>query len=251
MLAAGEPDMPPLGIAGGIADQMGASVLAYGVLAALLARERHGVGQEVDASHLGSMMWLQGLSIACRLMAGRAFPRTFRSRAWNPLWNHYRCADGKWLALAMLQADRYWPDVARVIGRPELATDPRFADAGARAKHSAECVAILDQAFASRPRDEWLRILREDAGDYIFTLVNAVDDLPEDEQVRANDYVVEFDHPAHGPTPMLGLPVRLGATPGSVRAPAPELGQHNEEILFDLLGYGWDRIARLREEKVI
>ena len=72
MLAAGEPDMPPLPIAGGIADQMGAVMMAYGVLAALLARERHGVGQVVDASHLGSMSFLQGLSLSCKLMAGFA-----------------------------------------------------------------------------------------------------------------------------------------------------------------------------------
>jgi crotonobetainyl-CoA:carnitine CoA-transferase CaiB-like acyl-CoA transferase len=251
MLAAGEPDMPPLGIAGGIADQMGGVMLAYGVLAALLARERSGEGQAVDASHLGSMVWLQGLSVSCRLMAGFAFPRSFRARAFNPLWNHYRCADGKWLALAMLQSDRYWPDFARAIGRPELATDARFASAAARAQHAAEGVAILDEAFASRPRAEWLKLLRGDAGDFIFTQVNSVDDLPEDEQVRRNDYVVEFDHPAHGATNVVGLPVRLSATPGAVRAPAPELGQHTEEILLELPGFDWERIGRLRELGVI
>ena len=73
MLAAGEPDMMPLAIAGGIADQMGAVMLAYGVMTALVARERHGLGQEVDASHLGSMSFLQGLSLSCKLMAGFAF----------------------------------------------------------------------------------------------------------------------------------------------------------------------------------
>ena len=107
MLAAGEPDMPPLAIAGGVADQMGAIMLAYGVLAALIARERHGVGQVVDASHLGSMAMLQGLSLSAQLMMGFALPRQPRSRAGNPLWNHYRCADDKWIAVAMLQPDRY------------------------------------------------------------------------------------------------------------------------------------------------
>ena len=70
--------------------------------------------------------------------------------------------DGKWLALAMLQTDRYWPDFARAIGRPELATDARFKDLNARAGNAAECVAILDAAFASKPRAEWMRILNED-----------------------------------------------------------------------------------------
>jgi len=83
-------------------------MLAYGVLAALFARERTGRGQEVDASHLGSMAWLQGLGLSARLMLGRALPRQSRRFATNPLWNHYRCADDQWLALSMLQPDRYW-----------------------------------------------------------------------------------------------------------------------------------------------
>jgi len=251
MLAAGEPDMPPLGIAGGVADQMGAVMLAYGVLAALLARERHGVGQEVDASHLSSMMWLQGLSLSCLLTLGFPFPRMFRSQAFNPLWNHYRCADERWIALGMLQSDRYWADFARAIGRPELADDERFRGAEARGANAEACIAILDQAFATRPRADWIEQLRQAEGDFIVTIVNAPADLPEDPQVRANDYVVDFEHPRHGQTRVLGVPVRLGETPGSVRAPAPELGQHTEEVLLDVLGYDWERITALREQGVI
>ena len=250
MLAAGEPDMPPQAIAGGVADQMGAVMMAYGVLAALLARERHGMGQVVDASHLGSMSFLQGLSLSCKLMAGFAFPRSFRNRAANALWNHYRCADDRWLALGMLQSDRYWADLCKAIGRPELGTDPRFADLRVRAANAAECVGALDEAFATRPRDEWLRILR-DGGDFIFTVVNSVDELPDDPQMRINGYIVDFDHPSFGPTPMVGIPVRLSETPGAIRAPAPEHGQHTELILVEELGYDWDDVARLREEGVI
>jgi crotonobetainyl-CoA:carnitine CoA-transferase CaiB-like acyl-CoA transferase len=251
MNAAGEPDMPPLAITGGIADQMGAIMMAYGVMTALVARERHGVGQEVHASHLGSMAYLQGLSLSMKLMAGIAMPRTFREHAFNPLWNHYRCADDKWLALAMLQADRYWPDVARIIGRPELVRDPRFEDMRARSQHARECVALLDAAFAAKTRDEWLRTLREDESDLIYTIVNTVDDLPQDPQVQANDYVVAFDHPQHGRTNVVGVPVGLSETPGSVRSAAPELGQHTEEVLLDVLGWEWDRISALREKAVI
>lgn len=252
MKAAGEPDMPPLAISGGIADQMGAIMMAYGVMSALVARERHGVGQEVQASHLGSMAFLQGLSLSMRLMAGMAMPRSFRAQAFNPLWNHYRCRDDQWLALAMLQADRYWPDVARiVIGQPELAEDPRFATMAARSAIAAECTAVLDEAFAKKSRDEWVRILREDDSDIIYTIVNSVDDLPDDPQVKANDYVVEVDHPTHGPTEMVGVPVGLSETPGSIRRAAPELGQHTEEILIEVLGWDWKRIGELQEKEVI
>ena len=251
MLAAGEPGMPPLGIAGGVADQMGAAMLAYGVMTALVARERHGVGQDVDASHLGSMAFLQGLSLSMKLMLGAAMPRMYRSRAGNCLWNHYRCADDKWLALAMLQADRYWSDFTKTLGRPELATDERFKDLQSRQVNAAPVIEILDEAFATKTRDEWIAILRAAPGDFIFTIVNDVNDLPDDPQMQANDYVTEFDHPTYGPTKMLGMPVRLSETPGSVRLAAPELGQHTEEILLDVLGYDWERIAELRKLDVI
>ena len=251
MLAAGEPGMPPLGIAGGVADQMGAVMLAYGVMTALVARERHGVGQDVDASHLGSMAFLQGLSLSMKLMLGAAMPRMYRSRAGNCLWNHYRCADDKWLALAMLQADRYWSDFTKTLGRPELATDERFKDLQSRQVNAAPVIEILDEVFATKTRDEWIAILRAAPGDFIFTIVNDVNDLPDDPQVQANDYVTEFDHPTYGPTKMLGMPVRLSETPGSVRLAAPELGQHTEEILLDVLGYDWERIAELRKLDVI
>ncbi|MAI27325.1 MAG: CaiB/BaiF CoA transferase family protein [Myxococcota bacterium] len=251
MNAAGEPGMPPLAIAGGVADQMGAIMLAYGIMTALVARERHGVGQEVNASHLGSMTFLQGLSVSMKLMAGLAIPRTFRHAAINPLWNHYRCQDDQWIALAMLQPDRYWADFTRIMGLTDLTGDPRFDTMTSRTENSEACIALLDEAFATQPRDEWIRRIKEDGADLIYTIVNSVDDLPNDPQVRANGYITEVDHPQHGTTEMLGVPVALSETPGSIRRVAPELGEHTEEVLLDVLGWDWDRIGALREKKVI
>jgi crotonobetainyl-CoA:carnitine CoA-transferase CaiB-like acyl-CoA transferase len=250
MMAAGEPDDEPLAIAGGIADQMGAIILAYGVLAALLAREKSGRGQEVDASHLGSMAWLQGLGLSARLMLGRALPRVPRKYANNPLWNHYRCADDEWIALAMLQSDRYWGKLCEVLGIPEAATDDRFTSLMDRMMNAGECVALLDATFATRPRADWLAILRR-GGDFIFSVVNSVDQLPDDVQVQANRYVETFEHPTFGPTQVVGVPVGLSDTPGSLRRPAPEFGQHTEEILTEVLGYSWEEVGRLREAEVI
>jgi crotonobetainyl-CoA:carnitine CoA-transferase CaiB-like acyl-CoA transferase len=250
MYAAGEPDDPPITIAGGIADQMGAVMLAYGVMVALFARERSGVGQEVDASHLGSMAWLQGLGLSARLMLGRALPRQSRRSTTNPLWNHYRCGDGEWLALSMLQPDRYWTRFCEVLEIPEAATDPRFATMLDRMGNCTECIALLDETFARRPRAEWIRRLGE-GGDFIFSIVNAVDDLRDDPQMIANDYVTSFAHPSFGATQVVGLPIRLGGTPGAIRLPAPELGQHTEEIMTGLLGYSWEDVGRLKDAEVI
>ena len=250
MNAIGTGSTAPTYVYGGIADQMGAIMVAYGVLAALFARERTGIGQEVDASHLGSMMALQGLNVVARTIMGKEFPRNTRANAYNPLWNHYRCADDKWISLAMLQPDRYWKNFCEVVGKPELIEDPRFAEAKVRGKNSAAVVAIFDEVFAARPRDEWMRVLKG-RGDFIYTIVNSVSDLPDDPQVRANGYVVEYDHPALGNLTLLGMPVKLSATPGEPRGHAPELGEHTELLLTEMLGYSWDDIARLREANVI
>jgi crotonobetainyl-CoA:carnitine CoA-transferase CaiB-like acyl-CoA transferase len=250
MNAIGSGTTTPTYVYGGIADQMGAVMLAYGVLAALFARERTGIGQEVDASHLGSMMALQGLNVVARTIMGKEFPRNTRANAYNPLWNHYRCADDKWISLAMLQPDRYWRDFCEVLGKPELIADPRFAEVKIRGKNSAALIAIFDDVFATRPRDEWMRVLKG-RGDFIYTIVNSVSDLPDDPQVRANDYVVDYEHPALGNLTLLGMPVKLSATPGEPRGHAPELGEHTELLLTEMLGYSWDDVARLREANVI
>lgn len=250
MNAVGEPDMDPLSITGGVADQMGAIMLAYGIITALLTRERFGMGQEVDTSHLGSMTALQGLNVSSRLILGKEFRRAHRTKAPNPLWNHYECGDGKWICLAMLQSDRYWPDFCKAMGVEEFVADPRFATLRDRAKNCEAIISIFDQRFASKPRDEWMQILKN-GGDFIYTVVNTINELPDDPQMIENDYIVNYDHPAWGPTQVVGVPVRLSKTPGNPKAPAPEFGEHTEQILIDMLGYSWEDIGRLREEEVI
>jgi crotonobetainyl-CoA:carnitine CoA-transferase CaiB-like acyl-CoA transferase len=225
-------------------------MLAFGVVTALHARERFGIGQEVDASLLGSMTWLQGLNVAARLVLGAAMPRASRTWTFNPLWNHYRCADDRWIALGMLQADRYWKDFCRVIGAEEAAEDPRFADTANRLANAGEAIAILAATFEKRPRDEWLALLRE-SGDFVFAPVQSVNDLPDDPQIVANELVIDVEHPAHGTMQAIGMPFRLSETPGTVRRVAPEFGQHTEEVLLEDLGYGWDEIERLGAKGVI
>lgn len=154
----GEPGLPPLRLMGGLADQIGAIMLAYAILAAIIARERFGAGQEVDASLLGGVTALQTLPLMAVLLLGKELPRISRAEAANPLSNHYFCADGKAIALGMLQSDRYWPASCQALGREDLRDDPRFADAKARAENAREIVAILDRIFATRPRDQWLGI---------------------------------------------------------------------------------------------
>jgi crotonobetainyl-CoA:carnitine CoA-transferase CaiB-like acyl-CoA transferase len=250
MTAAGEPDMPPLAITGGIADQMGAIMLSYGILAALISRDKYGVGQQVDSSHLGSMTALQGLNVSCKAILGKEFRRMPRAAAPSPLWNHYKCGDDKWLCLAMAQQDRYWKDFCKVLGISEVATDSRFATMAKRAENAKDLIPILDKVFITKPRAYWMKAFKE-GGDFIYTLVNSIDDLLHDEQMLANDYIVDYDHPRIGKTKVVGFPLRLSETPADPRGAAPEFGEHTEMILTELLGYSWEDVGRFRESEVI
>ena len=130
----------------------------------------------------------------------------------------------------------------------KLIEDRRFNNIEARSRNAKELVALFDERFSTRPREEWL-ILLEQAG-CICTPVQTPKEVSNDRQALANDYFVYTDHPEHGKTKMVGFPWSFSDTPASCRLPAPELGQHTEQILSDL-GYNAMKIAELREKKVI
>src|SRR5207302_2765843 len=122
-----------------------------------------------------------------KLLGIAELPNRRRDEAPNPIVGAYRTADGRGLRLVMLQSDRCWGRLCELLGRPELAADPRFADAKARATNNAACIAELDAEFATRTLDECVALLDEQEGPW------AVHRLPgeifDDEQVHANGYV--------------------------------------------------------------
>ena len=172
-----------------------------------------------------------------------------RTDAYNPLANYYRCADGRWMMLANFQADRYWPSFAAALGLGDLIDDPRFADTISRGENRHELIPMLDRIFAQKTYDEWADIL-ESSGDFIFSPVQSLTELPDDPQVIANDYITEVDHPDLGRVKLANHPVSYSATPHSIRSVAPELGQHTEEVILEL-GYTWEDIAHFQDRGVI
>lgn len=249
----GEAEMPPLPIQGGCGDQMAAIMIAYATLAALLARERLGIGQKADVSHLGSLMALQRLPIGMMLFNNNeeeVLVRSNRKRELNPLWNRYLCSDGKWLVLGMLQPDKRWPIVCRALGLEHLEKDPKFLDQMQRGVNCEELIAIFDEIFITKTVPEWIKTLRE-TGDIICSPVQTLSDLITDPQVLANDYIVESNHRSVGRVKVPGHPIQFSETPGQIVADAPELGQNTEEVLIEIGGYDWEDIAQLKEEEVI
>jgi crotonobetainyl-CoA:carnitine CoA-transferase CaiB-like acyl-CoA transferase len=235
---------------GGIADQMAGVMLSYGILGALVARERKGVGQKVDVSHLGSLMWLGGNRYGIALISKNVPRRQDRTAVLNPLWNFYRCEDDRWIAFSMNQSDRYWPPFCKAIGHRELIDDPRFNGMERRGENRVELVRLLDGIFESKPRDAWEGMFAGN-GNIIWTRVQDVFDLPDDPQVIANNYIVDYDHPVLGPSKWIQTPVGYSSTPVSAVKAAPAHGANTEEILIESLGCSWENISKLQEEGVI
>jgi len=248
MMACGERGAPPTQILPGIGDEVGGLISAWGVTAALYAREKTGKGQVVDTSLMGSVIAALGFILAAPSILGQEFPREIRAEAGNPVYNHYCCSDGKWLAIAHLDPDRYWPKICKALGIEEVKDDPRFNSIEGRGKHAKELVALLDKRFATKTREEWMRILGAEG--CIFTPIQGPSEVTRDPQAEANRYFIDVDHPQWGKTKMVGFPWDFSETPASWRREAPSLGEHTDEILREL-GYEEEDINRFREEGAI
>ena len=241
---------PPAYPTVGISDRLGGIGIAMGILAALVHRERTGEGQAVYTSQLGWGVNLQTVAIHIAANTGQVQRPVPRDDTNDPLYNWYRCRDGTWTALGMIiYGDRFWPQICQVLGLYDLAEDPRFATVAARDENHRELIAILDDAFARIDYTDWERAVRERG--FIATRVNDLTDLATDEQILANEYIKEQDHPALGPWKWVTTPLRFTKTPVSIRTPAPGIGEHTDEVLTGVLGYAPDQIAQLRTDDVV
>jgi crotonobetainyl-CoA:carnitine CoA-transferase CaiB-like acyl-CoA transferase len=244
---AGGPDHDPIPALPGAADQISASFFAYGIAAALFARERTGMGQKVEVSLLGSMMAFQGRQVTRYFVTGKqGRARWHRS----PLYSHYRATDG-WVAIAA-QRPESWAPLCRALGQEALIEDERFAGPWERHRNADELETMLEGIFAQRSVDEWLtRLIAEDVPCGRVNDYSALkDDAQLAEQLAANSYLVDVEHSGQGRIRTNGSPVTLSETPPGPIRPAVELGQDTEAILLEA-GYDWPAIERLKDAGAI
>ena len=244
-----ESEMPPMQIGGAVCDQLTSILMTNGILTALIARDRLGIGQEVHTSMLGSMINLQAFTVNLALLRGREPVKVPRTSALNPIANYYKCSDGKWLIVLIVQPDESWHDFCQALHILEMENDPRFDTTQNRRKNRRELISILDAIFTTKPREEWLKILEEN--DFPCAPINTISELADDPQVIANEYITDFNHPVIGPIKLTGFPITFEKTPAAIKSGAPELGQHTEEVLLEIGDYTWDDIDELKEQEVI
>ena len=228
-------------------DHTTALLVAGSVAMALLHRQQTGQGQEVDVSLHNTGLWVLAADIQGALVGAQA-PRLSRRSVPNPLWNSYRTGDGRWIMLVMLVSDMYWPQLCRAVAKEDLENDPRFHTFATRLQNRQELIDIMDGVFAQRTLDEWAPSLDEHG--IIWAPAQTISEVINDPQTRARRPFARISHPVAGEIELVDTPVKFGNAKVGVRGPAPELGQHTEEVLLES-GYTWDDIARVRDEGVI
>ena len=248
MMSCGEAGTPPVQMIPGIGDELGGLILAWAITIALYAREKTGKGQLVDTSLMGSIISMLATVMSAPAILGQEFSRQVRAKSGNPIYNHYQCKDDKWIAIAHLQPDRYWPNVCRALEITELENDSRFNSIENRHQNAVELIKIMDEKFAARPRSEWMAILHKEG--CIYAPIQSPSEVVEDPQALANDYLIYVNHPVWGKIKMVGFPWMFSDTPAQWRREAPEIGQHTEEILLQM-GYNWEDIAKFKDSGAI
>jgi crotonobetainyl-CoA:carnitine CoA-transferase CaiB-like acyl-CoA transferase len=249
----GESDRKPVFPLNLVADYAGASMHgALGIMLALFARERTGVGQHVDVSYLDT-------SVA--LLAATPNMRFFWSDGWAPkrgegflggsypYYAVYETKDGKLLTIGCTEP-WLWANFCKAIERPEFAKFARQPDQLVRAANAEEerCRKEIEAIIRTRTRDEWYDFLAK--ADVCVGKVYDPEEMVRDPQVQARDMVVEIRDPRHGTVTQFGQPIKLSETPGSIRTAAPYTGEHTDQVLGEL-GMSHAEIASLREEKIV
>ena len=247
MYMIGEPGTPPPPQRAGMIDSAAGAHLVGGICAALLQREKTGKGQLIEVSLFHTGAW--SLSMDIEMAVGGRIPvKHDRTKATNPIWNSYQTKDGRWFWLAMLQPDPAWPGFCRAIGRPELENDPKFNSIDSRRQNCQELVHIIEHELATKTMAEWEKLFKDN--NCIYGRVQSPLEVTTDPQALAAGFFADVDYSGQGKIKILTSPVLFDGKVAPITTPAPELGQHTEEILLDL-GYTWDDISRLKDSKVI
>jgi formyl-CoA transferase len=246
MTVNGEPGRGPMRVGLPIADLTAGFMLAHGIMAALIERERSGKGQWVHTSLLQANIRLMEFQAARYLLAGEVPGQAGNYHPISEPTGVYRASDGSLIIQAGGQV--MFRRLCDALQGPELVDDPRFVNGRERLKHRPELTVEIETRMASRTAADWVAVLTE-FGVPAGPVLN-VEECFANEQVQTLPVIAEVEHPILGHQRLLAPGVNLERTPAKVCSPTPERGQHSDEILHEF-GYSADDIARLHAEGVV
>jgi len=229
-----------------IADLVTGLFGAYGVLAALQARERTGRGQHIQTSLLECMVGLMSFQAVRYLNGAGTPPPAGNHHPINAPYGVFRSKDG-YITLGAT-GDKRWRKLCEILGTEEWLTDPRFATNGARHENRLLLEDLISEKLQARTSDEWERIFNE-AGIPCGPIYR-VDQALEHPQVRHREMVVEREHPTMGTVRLLGVPIKFSETPAGVHRVPPLFAEHTDEILREI-GISDEELERLREAGIV
>jgi crotonobetainyl-CoA:carnitine CoA-transferase CaiB-like acyl-CoA transferase len=229
-------------VLGSVLDYFTSALLAYGVAAALFHREKSGKGQYLSLSLLRSALTIQAGRFVWAESEGRDVSRDSGT---GGLTGIHPTKDGA--LYISVHSNHFWAALCELIGRPELARDPRCVSMRSRAEHAAELVPELRATLAERSAREWEEMFGERVP---CASVRPIEDMFDHPQVLAEELVTTLDHPIVGHYRTMTKPIKLSETPGPEPSAAPIFAQHTDEVLTGY-GYSADEIAALRERGVV
>jgi formyl-CoA transferase len=243
----GDPTTPPSRMGISIGDSLAATFACIGALTALHHRHMTGRGQVIDSAIYEAVLNMMESVVTEYDKAGFIRERTGAILPNVAPSNVYKTRDG--MVLIAANQDTVFTRLAAAMGQPELAQDPRYATHGARGAHQQELDALVEQWTQSLTTQAALALMDEHgvpAG-----LIYRAPEMLEDPHFKAREAIVTVPHPDFGELRMQNVAPKLSETPGSVRSPSPELGQHNDEVYLQLLGLSRERYSQLKSRKVI
>ena len=250
MSMTGSPDGPPTKAIGGLADTGAGLHTAIGILAAIIQRNATGVGQQIEVAQQDAVVNLLRIHLRESYATGKPAPRQGNRSAAAAPSNIYRCRPGgpnDYVFIHCATADM-WKSLTRIVGRPEMADDPRYHDRRDRVQIVDEIDAMIEAWTEKRSKHEVMEILAS-AGVPCGAVLDSTEVLG-DPHLRQRRFVTDLEHPRRGPYPMPGNPVRLSESPTDVTR-SPMLGEHNTEVYHRLLGYTPDQLDQLKRDGVI
>jgi crotonobetainyl-CoA:carnitine CoA-transferase CaiB-like acyl-CoA transferase len=240
------PDKPP--IPSGIsADHPAGLMLAIGILLALAAREKTGVGQLVTTDLFSVAMYAHIWESAEILNKTRISGNAGTSGTEEAIDKSFRTQDGL-IELSPVFTDNALRDISIAMGLGDLSLDPCFHDAKSQLAHKQELNEILARRFLEKTTAQWISILEKKG--VLCGEIHTFEEAASDPQTLANHMVVEMEHPRIGGVRLLGMPIRLHGTPSSLRVPPGYLGEHSQEVLAEL-GYSAEEIAEMVKQGVV